>query len=195
MYEVTQNEVFENNDKNENYTFNIDKMKYESKIQGKRIPKHYIIKTYDKYMDKLKRDRRKPNLEPKILKYFYPEEFKIENYEKGNSYYKYLHKKFLKEKLKQNYEYLVLHYEGYSPPPQKGYSNSIFSTTSTPMVPQPFHDLKPYNRNKPKKKYESLDNTDGEISKFINIRSQIEIHNEDGKGYRYAVLSQLCPRS
>jgi hypothetical protein len=63
LNEVPEDEVFENNDKNENYTFNIEKMKYESKIPGKRIPKHYTIKTYDKYMDKLKRDRRELNFE------------------------------------------------------------------------------------------------------------------------------------
>jgi hypothetical protein len=29
-------------------------MKYESKVSGKRIPKHYTITTYNKYIDKLK---------------------------------------------------------------------------------------------------------------------------------------------
>jgi hypothetical protein len=36
---------------------------------------------------------------------------------------------------------------------------------------------------------------DGEINKFIGIRSQVEMHNEDGKRYAYALLSQLYPRS
>jgi hypothetical protein len=70
--EISEDEVKENNDKNENYTFNKEKMKYESKITGKRIPKHYTITTYNKYMDKLKRDRRVLNYEQKILKCFYP---------------------------------------------------------------------------------------------------------------------------
>jgi hypothetical protein len=87
LNEVIQDEVFENNDKNENYTFNTTKMKYKSKIPGKRIPKHYIIKTYDKFKDKLKRDRRELNLELKILKCFYPDEFTEDNYEKGKEDY------------------------------------------------------------------------------------------------------------
>jgi hypothetical protein len=62
------------------------------------------------------------------------------------------------------------------------------------MFPQLLHDLKPYSRNKPKK-YETLDDAGNEISTFINIRSQVEIHHEDGKEYAYAVLSQLCLKS
>jgi hypothetical protein len=42
--------------------------------------------------------------------------------------------------------------------------------------------LKPYSRNKQKKKYETLDDVGSEINIFINIRSQVEIHHEDGKG-------------
>jgi hypothetical protein len=45
-------------------------MKYESKIPDKRIPKHYTIKTYDKFIDKLKRDRRELNLEQKNTEVF-----------------------------------------------------------------------------------------------------------------------------
>jgi hypothetical protein len=96
LNEIPEDEVFENNDKNENYTFSIPKMKYKSKIPGKRIPKYYTIKTYDKYIDKLKRDRKKLNYGQKILKCFYRREFKVENYEKGNEVYNYWHKKFLK---------------------------------------------------------------------------------------------------
>jgi hypothetical protein len=59
-------------------------MKYESKIPDKRIPKHYTIKIYEKFKDKLKRDRRELNLEQNILKCFYPDELKVDNYEKGN---------------------------------------------------------------------------------------------------------------
>jgi hypothetical protein len=44
LNKIAEDEVLENNDKNENFTFNIEKMKYESKIPGKRIPKHYILK-------------------------------------------------------------------------------------------------------------------------------------------------------
>jgi hypothetical protein len=94
LNEIPEEEVLENNDKNENYTFNIEKMKYESKIPGKRILKHNTITTYDKYMDKLKRVKREVNLEQKILKCFYPEEFKIENYKKGNEDHDYWHKNF-----------------------------------------------------------------------------------------------------
>jgi uncharacterized Zn finger protein len=53
-----EEEVFESNKKNENHTFNIEKIKYKSKVPGKRIPKYYSITTYNKCMDKLKRDRR-----------------------------------------------------------------------------------------------------------------------------------------
>jgi hypothetical protein len=61
-----------------------------------------------KYMDKLKRDRRVLNYEQKILKCFYPNQFKVDNYEKGNEDYNCWHKKFIKEKLKDHYEYLRL---------------------------------------------------------------------------------------
>jgi hypothetical protein len=44
------------------------------------------------------------------LKCFYPDEFKIENYEKGNEDYDYWHKGFLKEKLKQHYEVIFYLY-------------------------------------------------------------------------------------
>jgi hypothetical protein len=54
LYEIPKDEVFENNDKYENYTFNIKKIKYKSKIPGKRNPKYYAITTYDKFKDKLK---------------------------------------------------------------------------------------------------------------------------------------------
>jgi hypothetical protein len=101
----------------------------------------------------------------------YPVEFKVENYEKGNDDYKYWLKKILKEKLKQYYEFLTLNNEGYSPPPQKGYSDSIFSTTSIPIIYQPLHELKPYSRNKPKKKYETLGDAGSEINIFVNIKS------------------------
>jgi hypothetical protein len=77
----------------------------------------------------------------------------------------------LKEKLKQHLKVLLLNNDGYTPLPQKGYSESIFSTTSTSMLAQPLHELKPYIRNKTKKKYEILDNAGSEISKFIGIRS------------------------
>jgi hypothetical protein len=120
------------------------------------------------------------------LKYFYPEEFKIENYERGNEDYDY---------WQQNYDILLLNNDGHTPPPQKGYSESTFSTSCIHILSQPSHDHKPYSRNKPKKKYKTLDDKGSEISMFINIRSQIEIYNEDGKGYVYAVLSQLCPKS
>jgi hypothetical protein len=40
-----------------------------------------------------------------------------------------------------------------------------------------------------------LNETGGNISKFIGIRSQIEMPNEDGKGFAYTVLSQLYPKS
>jgi hypothetical protein len=63
------------------------------------------------------------------------------------------------------------------------------------MFPQPLHELKPYSRKKPKIKYETLDNIGNEISIFVNIRTQIVIHHDDGKGYAYAALSKLCPRS
>jgi hypothetical protein len=56
-------------------------------------------------------------------------------------------------------------------------------------------NIKPYSRNKPKKKYESLNDTGCEINKFIRIISQVEMHNEDGKGYVYAILNQLYPKS
>jgi hypothetical protein len=73
LNEVPEDQVFENNDKNENYTFNIAKMKYKSKNPAKRIPKHDTIKTYDKFKDKVKRDKRELNLEQKIVKHFYPD--------------------------------------------------------------------------------------------------------------------------
>jgi hypothetical protein len=41
--------------KNQNYNINKEKMKYKSKHPGKRPPKHHVIITYDKCMDKLKR--------------------------------------------------------------------------------------------------------------------------------------------
>jgi hypothetical protein len=63
LNEIPEDEVYEINDKNEKYTFNTAKIKYKSKISGKRIPKHYTIKTYVKFKDKLKRDRRELNLE------------------------------------------------------------------------------------------------------------------------------------
>jgi hypothetical protein len=59
-------------------------------------------------MDKLKRDRRVLNYEQKILNCFYPNEFKVDNYEKGNEDYNYWHKKFLKETFKEHYEFLLL---------------------------------------------------------------------------------------
>jgi hypothetical protein len=65
LNEIPEDEVFENNDMNENYTFNIAKMKYESKTLSKRIPKQYTIEIYDKFKDKLKRNRRELNLEQK----------------------------------------------------------------------------------------------------------------------------------
>jgi hypothetical protein len=105
------------------------------------------------------------------LKCFYLDEFKIENYEKENEDYDYWHKKFLKEKLNQHHNYLLLNSDDYSPPPLKGYSDSIFSTTSTLMLPQPLHELKPFSRKKPKLKYETLDDVGSEISIFINIRN------------------------
>jgi hypothetical protein len=58
LNEIPEDEILKNNDKNKNYTLNKEKMKYESKIPNKRIPKHYTITTYDKYMDNIKRDRR-----------------------------------------------------------------------------------------------------------------------------------------
>jgi hypothetical protein len=82
------------------------KIKYESKIPGKRPPKHYAITTYDKYKDKLKRSKRELNLEQKIVKCFFPDEFKVSSYE--NEDYDYWHKNFLKEKLKENYEVVLL---------------------------------------------------------------------------------------
>jgi hypothetical protein len=50
------------------------------------------------------------------------------------------------------------------------------------MLPQPLHEVKPYSRNKLRKKYERLDDVGSEISIFLNMRSQIEIHHDDGKG-------------
>jgi hypothetical protein len=89
-------------------------------------------------------------LEQKILKCFYLNKFKVDNYEKGNEDYDYWHKKFLKEKLKENYEVLIITNNGYTPLPQVGYSALIFSTSSIPMLSQPSPDFKPYSRNKPK---------------------------------------------
>jgi hypothetical protein len=88
LNDVTEDEVFENN-KNKNYILNSAKIMYESKVLGKRIQKHYVIKTYAKYMDKLKRDKRDLNFERKLLKCFCNEEFKAENYEKYNDFYDY----------------------------------------------------------------------------------------------------------
>jgi hypothetical protein len=34
-----------------------------------------------------------------------------------------------------------------------------------------------------------------EMKMFIGIWSLVEIHHDDGKGYPYAILSQLCPKS
>jgi hypothetical protein len=70
LNEVREDEVKENNGKKENYDFNKEKIKYESKIPDKRPPKHYAITTYDIYMDKLKRSKRVLNYEQKILKCF-----------------------------------------------------------------------------------------------------------------------------
>jgi hypothetical protein len=55
------------------------------------------------------------------------------------------------------------------------------------MLSQSLPDFKPYNKYKPKKKYEYWIIL--VVIKFIGIRSQIEIYNEDGKGYAYIVLS------
>jgi hypothetical protein len=60
------------------------------------------------------------------------------------------------------------------------------------LEPKP---LKPYSRKKPKLKYETLHDSGSEIKIFSGIRSSIEIHHDDGKGYVYAVLSQLYPKS
>jgi adenine specific DNA methylase Mod len=63
------------------------------------------------------------------------------------------------------------------------------------MLPQPLHELKPYSRKKPKLKYETLHDAGNEMRMFTGIRSKIGIHHEDGKGYAYVLLSQLCPKS
>jgi hypothetical protein len=146
-------------------------------------------------MDKLKRSWRELNYEQKVLKYFYPNKFKVENYEKGNEDYKFWHGKFIKEQFKKNYEHLLLINDGHSPPPKEGYENSTFAIISTPLLSQPVHELKPFSRKKPKIKYETLDDVGSEIRIFVNMRTEVEIHHEDGKGYTYAVLSQLYPRS
>jgi hypothetical protein len=169
----------ENNDKNENYTFNKEKMKYESKISGKRISKHYTITTYDKCMDKIRRDRKVLNYGQKILKYFYSNQFKVDNYEKENEDYKCWYKKFIRDKLKEHYEWLLLNNDGHSPPQKEGYSNSTFSTTSTPMLSQPLHELKLYSRKKSNLKYETLHDSGSEMKMFTGTRSAIEIHHDD----------------
>jgi hypothetical protein len=92
-----------------------------------------------------------------------------------------LHKTFIKEKLKESYQYLLINNDGHSPSPKEGYSDSIFSSTSTPILPQPLHELKPFSRKKPKIKYETLDNAVSEIRMFTGIRSPIEIHHGDSK--------------
>jgi hypothetical protein len=168
LNEIPEEEVEEINDKIQNYDFDLEKKKYLSKIKGKRPPKNYAVITYEKYMDKLKRERRILKYEQKILKYFYPTQFKVENYQKGTQEY---------------------------------YENSEFAINSKPMLSkkpelelEP-HLLKPFSRKKPKKKYETLHDKGIEMKIFTGIRSSIEIHHDDGKGYAYAVLSQLCPKS
>jgi hypothetical protein len=52
-------------------------------------PKHYTIITYDKCIDKLKREKKILNYEQKILKCFYPTQFEVENYQKGTEEYKH----------------------------------------------------------------------------------------------------------
>jgi hypothetical protein len=52
------------------------------------------------------------------LKYYYPDEFKVDNYEKGNEDYDFWHKKFLQEKLKENYSVLLINNDGYILSPQ-----------------------------------------------------------------------------
>jgi hypothetical protein len=118
---------------------------------NKRPPKHYAIITYDKYMDKLKRERRQLNYEQKILKCFYPTKFKVDNYEKGTEEYKFWHGKFIHENLKKYCEQLLLDNDGYFPPPQRGYEDSIFIIHSIPMISKNEHErklklLKPYSK-------------------------------------------------
>jgi hypothetical protein len=50
-------------------------------------------------MDKLKRERRNIRNDQKILKYFYPTQFKVDNYEKGTEEYKHWHPKIVSENL------------------------------------------------------------------------------------------------
>jgi hypothetical protein len=100
LNEIPEEEVEENNDKIQNYTFNIEKMKYESKDPKKDLQN--IMQA--KYMDKLKRERRKLKYEQKVLKYFYPTQFKVDNYQKGTKEYKQWHPKFIIENLKNEFE-------------------------------------------------------------------------------------------
>jgi hypothetical protein len=162
LNEIPQEEVDEINDKILNYYFDMDKMKYVSKFKGKRHPKKFAIMTYEKYMDKLKRERRNLRDDVKILKHFYPTKFNADYYEKGTAQYKYWHTKIVKENLKNVYDQRVFENKGFTPPPPEGYEDSEFAINSTPMLskhpelefelePNP---LKPFSRNKPKKKYE-----------------------------------------
>jgi hypothetical protein len=82
LNEIPEEEVTEINDKIVNYYFDLDKKKYVSKDSNKRLPKKCAIITHDKYMDKLKRERRNLREDVKILKFFYPTKFNAHYYEK-----------------------------------------------------------------------------------------------------------------
>jgi hypothetical protein len=55
------------------------------------------------------------------LKYFYPTQFKVENYQKGTEEYKHWYPKIAHKNLKYQYEQDLLDNDSHTPPPKNGY--------------------------------------------------------------------------